>query len=50
MKIFNIESRDIKTEVDIKQRIAHNIGYYNHNRARKLLFKIIEENIEGWWS
>ena len=50
LQIFNIESRDIKTEVDIKQRIAHNIGYYNHNRARKLLFKIIEENIEGWWS
>ena len=50
LQIFNIESRDIKTEVDIKQRIARNIGYYNHNRARKLLFKIIEENIEGWWS
>jgi hypothetical protein len=21
----------------------------NHERARKLLFKILEENIEKWW-
>jgi hypothetical protein len=21
----------------------------NHDRARKLLFKIMEENIEKWW-
>jgi hypothetical protein len=26
-----------------------NIAYLNHDRARKLLFKIMEENIEGWW-
>jgi hypothetical protein len=26
-----------------------NIGHINHSRARKLLFKIMEENIEGWW-
>lgn len=32
-----------------KQVIAMNIGYINHERARKLLFKIMEENIEGWW-
>jgi hypothetical protein len=36
-------------EIDAKQRIAMNIGRYNHERARKLLFKIMEENIEGWW-
>lgn len=32
-----------------KQRIAMNIGHINHDRARKLLFKLMEENIEGWW-
>ena len=47
LQIFEIESKD--GETDAKQRIAMNIGYYNHNRARKLLFKLIEENIEDWW-
>jgi hypothetical protein len=32
-----------------KQVIAMNIGHINHDRARKLLFKIMEEHIEGWW-
>ena len=49
LQMFSIEPRDGETEVDIKQRIAMNIGNYNHNRARKLLFKIMEENIESWW-
>jgi hypothetical protein len=47
LQIFSIEP--IKGETDAKQRIAMNIGHYNHNRARKLLFKLMEENIEGWW-
>lgn len=34
---------------DDKQVIAMNIGHINHERARKLLFKLMEENIEGWW-
>lgn len=34
---------------DDKQVIAMNIGHINHNRARKLLFKIMEDNIERWW-
>jgi len=34
---------------DDKQRIAMNIAHINHDRARKLLFKIMEQNIEGWW-
>jgi hypothetical protein len=34
---------------DDKQIIAMNIAHINHDRARKLLFKIMEENIEGWW-
>lgn len=49
LQIFGIEAREGETEVDAKQRIAMNIGRYNHERARKLLFKIMEENIEGWW-
>lgn len=49
LQIFGIEAREGETEVDAKQRIAMNIGHYNHERARKLLFKIMEENIEGWW-
>ena len=34
---------------DDKQIIAMNIAYINQNRAHKLLFKIMEENILGWW-
>jgi hypothetical protein len=40
---------DRKGREDDKQLIAMNIGYINHDRVRKLLFKIMEENIEGWW-
>ena len=32
-----------------KQRIAMNIAHINHDRARKLLFKIMEQEIERWW-
>jgi len=32
-----------------KSSIAMNIGHMNHDRARKLLFKILEGNIERWW-
>jgi hypothetical protein len=42
--IFNREGRE-----EDKHLIAMNIGHINHDRARKLLFKIMEENIEGWW-
>ena len=44
--IFTLDGRD---EFDIKKVIAMNIAHLNHDRARKLLFKIMEENIEGWW-
>jgi hypothetical protein len=37
------------TDTNFKQRVAMNIAHLNHDRARKLLFKIMEENIEGWW-
>jgi len=32
-----------------KQVIAMNIGNINQERAHKLLFKIMERNILGWW-
>jgi hypothetical protein len=34
---------------DDKQIIAMNIGHINHDRAKKLLFKVMEDNIEKWW-
>ena len=44
--VFTLNGRD---ESDMKRIIAMNIAHLNHDRARKLLFKIIEENIESWW-
>jgi hypothetical protein len=32
-----------------KQTIAMNIAYINQERAHKLLFKILENNIRRWW-
>jgi hypothetical protein len=32
-----------------KMSVAMNISQINHIRARKLLFKIMEQNIEKWW-
>lgn len=42
--VFDREERE-----NNKQIIAMNIGYINHERAKKLLFKIMEQNIERWW-
>ena len=36
-------------DMESKKRIAMNIAHINHNRARKLLFKIMESEIEKWW-
>jgi hypothetical protein len=33
-----------------RERIAMSMAQLNHNRARKLLFKIMENNIERWWN
>ena len=38
-----------KGREDDKQIIAMNIAHINQNRAHKLLFKIMEENILSWW-
>lgn len=40
---------DGENRADINQKIAMNIGHINHDRARKLLFKMMEQNIERWW-
>ena len=44
--VFTLDGRD---DSEMKRVIAMNIAHLNHDRARKLLFKIMEENIEGWW-
>lgn len=38
-----------KKEIKNRTSIAFTIASTNHNRARKLLFKILEQNIERWW-
>ena len=42
--VFNLVGRE-----DDKQIIAMNISKINQERAHKLLFKIMEENIQNWW-
>lgn len=34
---------------DTNEHIAMNIGQYKHRKAKRLLFKIIEDRIDGWW-
>jgi hypothetical protein len=46
--VFSLGKHD-SVGTEIKQRIAMNIGHINEQRAHKLLFKIIEENIKKWW-
>jgi hypothetical protein len=41
---FNLEGRE-----DDKKIIAMNISHVNQERVHKLLFKILEQNIRGWW-
>jgi hypothetical protein len=40
--------RDIEDTSD-KKLIAMEIAHENHERCRKLIFKIMEREIEGWW-
>lgn len=44
---FTLDGRD---DSEMNKLIAMNIGHINQERAHKLLFKILEENIRGWWS
>jgi hypothetical protein len=41
--VFGREGRE-----DDNQIVAMNIGRINHDRARKLLFKLMEQNLERW--
>ena len=40
---------DIKGREDDKHFIAMSIAHMNQERAHKLLFKILERDIRGWW-
>ena len=43
---FTLDGRD---ESELKRLIAMNISHVNQERVHKLLFKILEHNIRGWW-
>lgn len=51
-KILSGEISYFDTPIKEKSRklIAMEIGHHNQERSRKLLFKMLEKNIEGWWS
>lgn len=34
---------------DTKKHIAISMSHYTHNRARKILFRLLERNVERWW-
>jgi hypothetical protein len=34
---------------DTKEKIAMNMGYYLHEKANRILFKLLERNIQTWW-
>jgi hypothetical protein len=36
-------------EQDDKKRLCLMFSYYNHNKANKLLFRILEERLAQWW-
>ena len=38
-----------QVKTDDKHRTAYNIAKVNEERAHKLLFKILEQNIRRWW-
>ena len=49
LQIFNIKIGEEENTVEIKQRIAMNIGHYNQQKAHSLLFKILNERMSWWW-
>ena len=36
-------------EQDDKKRLCLLVSYYNHNKANKLLFRVLEERMAFWW-
>lgn len=47
LQIFDIDGLEWPGEV--KQRIAMNISHSRQRRAHKILFALLERNIERWW-
>ena len=54
----NIHRRALKSSITMEkwhysevsdQTLAMWMSHYNHNRARKILFALMERNIEKWW-
>jgi len=44
-----LKQRMYKGYSETERGIALSIGVHRHLKARRLLFKILEEKIEGWW-
>lgn len=44
---FHLEPGEVESRREV---IAMNIAHLNHERARGLLFRIMEQNIERWWN
>jgi hypothetical protein len=36
-------------EQDDKKRLCLLVSYYNHKKANKILFRVLEENVAHWW-
>jgi len=36
-------------EQDDKKRLCLLVSYYNHNKANKILFRVLEERLAQWW-
>jgi len=54
-KYPNVYNKVLKLEYTKFKRteakgIALNIADYNHNRAKRILFTLLERNIEKWWN
>lgn len=48
-KKYPISFKKFSKNEQKERQIARSISKYNHEKAKKLLFKIIENNIEKWW-
>jgi hypothetical protein len=46
---YKLVYKKLSKTIDDRHSISVRIGCLNHERARKLLFKILDEKIEGWW-
>lgn len=44
-QIFKLTEFDLES----KERLVMNVAYYNHYRAKRLLFELLSRNIEKWW-